>query len=138
MNRREFVASTGLAVLGHVAGPAAALAQSTELADLSMAQAIARIRRKGPSGVSPVDLVQACLTRITKHNDALHAYITVTGEQALADARAMEAEARRGQFRGPLHGVPIALKDNIDTAGGAHAGCSRSACPPATPTSRGG
>ncbi len=125
MNRREFVAGTGLAILGYAARPAAVLAQSTELADLSMAQAIARIRRQGRSGVSPVDLVQACLARIAKHNDALRAYITVTGEQALADARAMDAEARRGQFRGPLHGVPIALKDNIDTAGVRTTGASQ-------------
>jgi aspartyl-tRNA(Asn)/glutamyl-tRNA(Gln) amidotransferase subunit A len=41
----------------------------------------------------------------------------VIPDQALASAREMEAEQQRGKWRGPLHGVPIALKDNIDTAG---------------------
>lgn len=51
------------------------------------------------------------------YNPTLNAFITVTGEQALAAARDMDAERRRGIWRGPLHGIPIALKDNIDTAG---------------------
>ena len=47
----------------------------------------------------------------------MNAYITITREQALASAREMADEQRRGKWRGPLHGIPIALKDNIDTAG---------------------
>ena len=47
----------------------------------------------------------------------MNAYITITREQALAAAREMADEQRRGKWRGPLHGIPIALKDNIDTAG---------------------
>jgi aspartyl-tRNA(Asn)/glutamyl-tRNA(Gln) amidotransferase subunit A len=66
---------------------------------------------------SPVELTQACLKRIESYNPALNAFITVTAEQAITTARAMEAEQRRGHWRGPLHGIPIALKDNIDTAG---------------------
>ena len=66
---------------------------------------------------SPVDLTEACLKRIDKYNSALNAFITVTSEQALAAAREVAAEQRRGKWRGPLHGIPIALKDNIDTAG---------------------
>lgn len=66
---------------------------------------------------SPVDLTEACLKRIEKYNPAVNAFITVTGESALTTAREMEAEAHRGKWRGPLHGIPIALKDNIDTAG---------------------
>lgn len=57
------------------------------------------------------------LERITKYNPALNAFITVTAEHALAAARQMDEEWRRGNWRGPLHGIPIALKDNIDTAG---------------------
>ena len=67
--------------------------------------------------VSPVELTQACLKRIERLNPVLNAFITVTGEQALAEARALEVEQQKGRWRGPLHGVPIALKDNIDTAG---------------------
>ena len=67
--------------------------------------------------VSPVELTTACLARIEKLNPKLNAFITVTAESALAQARQAEAEIRRGDWRGPLHGIPLALKDLIDTAG---------------------
>ena len=67
--------------------------------------------------VSPVEITQRCLDRIEKLNPALNAFITVMGASALADARLAEAEILRGEWRGPLHGVPVALKDLIDTAG---------------------
>jgi aspartyl-tRNA(Asn)/glutamyl-tRNA(Gln) amidotransferase subunit A len=67
--------------------------------------------------VSPVELTTACLTRIGKLNPELNAFITVTPESALAQARQAEAEIRRGGWRGALHGIPLALKDLIDTAG---------------------
>src|SRR5204862_978527 len=62
-------------------------------------------------------LTQACLNRIDKYNPSINAFITITRDQALAAARDMEAEQKSGKWRGPLHGIPIALKDNIDTAG---------------------
>ena len=67
--------------------------------------------------VSPVEVTQECLRRIGRLNPSLNAFITVTGESALAEARRAEAEILRGEWRGPLHGVPVALKDLIDTAG---------------------
>ncbi len=67
--------------------------------------------------VSPVDLTRDCLARIEKLNPALNAFITVTADRALAQAHMAEAEIQRGQWRGPLHGIPLALKDLIDTAG---------------------
>src|SRR5208282_3993859 len=67
--------------------------------------------------VSPVEITVTCLERIEKLNPALNAFITVMAESALAEARAAEAEILRGEWRGPLHGIPIALKDLIDTAG---------------------
>ncbi|MFZ0771646.1 MAG: amidase [Candidatus Sulfotelmatobacter sp.] len=73
-----------------------------------------RLRRKE---VSPLELTRACLDRIEKLNPALNAFITVTPESALAEARAAEIEISRGEWRGPLHGIPVALKDLIDTAG---------------------
>jgi len=73
-----------------------------------------RLRRKE---VSPIELTRDCLDRIEKLNPALNAFITVTAESALAEARAAEIEISRGNWRGPLHGIPIAIKDLIDTAG---------------------
>jgi len=67
--------------------------------------------------LSPVELTQACLAQIEKLNPELNAFITVTADTALAQARAAEAEIQRGDWRGPLHGIPLALKDLIDVAG---------------------
>jgi aspartyl-tRNA(Asn)/glutamyl-tRNA(Gln) amidotransferase subunit A len=73
-----------------------------------------RLRRKE---VSPVELTLDCLDRIEKLNPALNAFISVTAESALAEARIAEIEISRREWRGPLHGIPVALKDLIDTAG---------------------
>jgi aspartyl-tRNA(Asn)/glutamyl-tRNA(Gln) amidotransferase subunit A len=73
-----------------------------------------RLRRRE---VSPVQVTRACLERIEKLDPALNAFITVTAESALTEARAAEMEISRGEWRGPLHGIPVALKDLIDTAG---------------------
>ena len=110
--RRSFLAASTAAAVGLVFKPA--IAESQDLAGMTLQQARQLLRSKA---VSPVDLTRACLTRIERYNGRLDAFITVTGEQALADARAMEAEQAQGKWRGPLHGIPIALKDNIDTAG---------------------
>lgn len=67
--------------------------------------------------LSPVELTKHCLERIEKLNPVLNAFITVTADSAIAAARAAEAEIQQGNWRGPLHGIPIALKDLIDTAG---------------------
>jgi aspartyl-tRNA(Asn)/glutamyl-tRNA(Gln) amidotransferase subunit A len=67
--------------------------------------------------LSPVEVTDAYLNRIDKLNPELTAYVTVTAERARADARALTDEASQGRRRGPLHGVPIGLKDLIDTAG---------------------
>jgi aspartyl-tRNA(Asn)/glutamyl-tRNA(Gln) amidotransferase subunit A len=90
-----------------------ATAQSHDLTALTLKGAAQLLRSKAASSV---ELTQACLNRIEKYNPVVNAFITVTGESALAAARTMQEEAQRGHWRGPLHGVPIALKDNIDTA----------------------
>lgn len=64
-----------------------------------------------------MELTRQCLAQIEKLNPTLNAFITVTAESALAAARTAEAEILRGHWRGPLHGIPLALKDLIDTAG---------------------
>ena len=85
-----------------------------DLSVLTLQDAADQLRRKR---LSPVDLTQACLARIERLNPSLNAFITVSAESALASARSAEAELQRGRWRGPLHGVPIALKDLFDTAG---------------------
>ena len=67
--------------------------------------------------VSPVELTRACLDRIEQLNPKLNAFITVTDTSALEEARKAEAEIARGEWKGPLHGVPLAVKDLIETAG---------------------
>ncbi len=81
---------------------------------LSIAELAPRLQRKE---ISPVEITRECLQRIEKLNPALNAFITVMAESALAEARTAEAEIARGEWRGPLHGIPVALKDLIDTAG---------------------
>lgn len=67
--------------------------------------------------VTPVALVNECLTRIEQLNPTLNAFITVLPEEALKQAAKAEAEIKRGQWRGPLHGIPVAVKDFYDTEG---------------------
>lgn len=67
--------------------------------------------------LSPVELTRACLDRIERLNPTLNAFITITADLALEQAQQAESEIAAGNWRGPLHGIPIALKDNIDTAG---------------------
>ena len=64
-----------------------------------------------------MELTSACLERIERVDPTLNAFITVTADAALVEARAAESELARGRWRGPLHGIPIALKDLVDTRG---------------------
>ena len=108
-SRRHFLAATIAATASRLVS-----ASTQDLAGLTIKQASQLLRRKG---ATPVDLTEACLQRIDELNPRVNAYITVTRDQALDAAREMADEQRRGKWRGPLHGIPIALKDNIDTAG---------------------
>lgn len=99
-----------LAVL--LAAPVAKLAASPT--EWTLQQASEQIRAKK---ISPVELTRTCLDRIQLLNPRLNAFITVMADQALAQARALEAELHTGKWRGPLHGIPIGLKDLYDTAG---------------------
>ena len=67
--------------------------------------------------ISPVELTHDCLARIEQLNPILHAFITVTAESALDRARHAEWEIYHGTCLGPLHGIPIGIKDIIDVAG---------------------
>jgi aspartyl-tRNA(Asn)/glutamyl-tRNA(Gln) amidotransferase subunit A len=67
--------------------------------------------------VSPVELTRACLDRIERVDRAVRAFVSVDPEGALEAAGAAEGEIRAGHYRGPLHGIPIGIKDNYDTFG---------------------
>jgi len=67
--------------------------------------------------LSPVELTQAVLDRIARVDGKLHAYINLMSEGALNEARAAEAEIANGKWRGPLHGIPVAVKDQLDVEG---------------------
>src|SRR5689334_8816016 len=82
--------------------------------EMNLADVAAMIRQKQ---VSPVELTEQCLARISSLNPTVNAFITVTGESALAAARQAEREVMKGEYRGPLHGVPVAVKDLVYTAG---------------------
>jgi aspartyl-tRNA(Asn)/glutamyl-tRNA(Gln) amidotransferase subunit A len=69
------------------------------------------------SSLSPVDLVEDTLERIESLNEELHAYITVTGNSARKEAMKAEADIRAGKYLGPLHGIPVSLKDLIYVTG---------------------
>ena len=82
--------------------------------EISIAKASDLLRRKQ---ISPVDVTKTCLDRIERLNPTINAFITVMHDSALAQARKAEEEIHAGNWRGPLHGIPIGLKDLIDTAG---------------------
>jgi len=85
-----------------------------DLTALTIAEAARQIARKQ---LSPVELTQGALQRISALNPRLNAFITVLGDQALTTAQVAEREMMSGQKRGPLHGIPIALKDLCATKG---------------------
>ena len=87
---------------------------ASELVMLDLSEASRAVQKKE---VSPVELTQACLARIEKLNPRLNAFITITGDAALEAARKAEAEIARGEWKGPLHGIPLAVKDLIETGG---------------------
>ena len=86
----------------------------SQLTFLSIEQAGRLLRRRE---ISPVELTEACLARIERLNPHLNAFLTVLSDSARQQARAAERELRRKRWRGPLHGIPVALKDNFWTHG---------------------
>src|SRR5260221_504257 len=87
---------------------------ASELPLLDLSEASRAVQKKE---VSPVELTQACLARIQRLNPKLNAFITVTDTPALEAARKAEGEIARGEWKGPLHGIPLAVKDLVETAG---------------------
>ena len=117
LSRRAFIRTTAGAFGGMIVpltSAGAAPRGADDLLALSIGDAGVLIRRRK---LSPVELTRAYLARIERLNPELNAFITVTADSALTEARTAEADVMRGMWRGPLHGIPIALKDLFDTAG---------------------
>src|SRR5215472_1994184 len=92
--------------------PIQTMAAEKEITDIKTLQERLRTQE-----VSPVEIVNRCLKRIEQLNPRLNAFITVLADQALEQARVAEAEIKAAKWRGPLHGVPVGIKDFYDTAG---------------------
>jgi len=88
------------------------VATEKEIPDIATLQARFRARK-----LSPLDVVEACLKQIEQVNPKLNAFITVLPEQALEQAQIAEGEMKAGKWRGPLHGIPVGIKDFYDTEG---------------------
>jgi aspartyl-tRNA(Asn)/glutamyl-tRNA(Gln) amidotransferase subunit A len=118
-SRRSFITTATATAVSLAWGTSNAASQSPgnpadDLTSLSIRDAAELLRRKK---ISPVELTTACLKRIEQFNPALNAFITISADAALAQARTAETEIQRGMWRGTLHGIPISLKDLFDTAG---------------------
>ncbi len=116
LNRRDFVktAAGAYALCAVTNSSRVYAAGADDLAKITISEAS---RRLHSNEITSTQLTQACLDRSKIYNPKVNAYITVMHEDALAQAAQLDNEARAGKFRGALHGIPIALKDNIDTAG---------------------
>src|SRR5437660_7686821 len=113
MSRREFLQAgvgTGIGLGSTLQG----IPQRKDLAFLSISELSELIRTRK---ISPVEITQTILERIETLNPAVNAYITVTRDLAMKAAQEAESEIQRKKWPGPLHGVPIAVKDLFDTAG---------------------
>lgn len=86
-------------------------AQAKPLFHLTINEAGGLIRKRD---LSPVELTRALLARIDSVDGTLHAYLNLMAESALAEARAAEKEILRGGYKGPMHGIPVAVKDQLD------------------------
>jgi len=116
-DRRDFLKATAGVYAATALGAARGEAAPTRPDDLTALSLIDAAELLRARKVSPVELTNACLARIERLNHTLNAFITVTADGAVTQAREAEAEIQKGRWRGPLHGVPVALKDIIDTAG---------------------
>src|SRR5205823_748167 len=89
-------------------------AKADDLTYLSVTDAASLLRTRR---LSPVDLTRAVLDRIDRLDSKIGAFITVAHDEAMAAARAAEREIATGPYRGPLHGIPVGVKDTHYTRG---------------------
>lgn len=90
------------------------MTNANDVVKLTLHEAAEKVRTRE---LTSVELTNACLDRIAAVDPQLNSFITVTGESALRTAEQLDTELSGGHYRGPLHGIPIALKDLLDTAG---------------------
>lgn len=123
LTRRGFGILAGGAVIAEtllgnwpmLAQPAAGeVADADKLSAMSLTEVSEMVHNKT---ITSTQLVKALLDRINVYNPKVNCYVTVMAKEALGQAAQLDAEQKANKFRGPLHGIPIALKDNIDTAG---------------------
>lgn len=114
MNRRDFIGHSVGAALTVGVGSTVLAANASDPTQLTIVEASRLIRSRA---LSPVELLEAYLKRIDLFNPRLNAFILVTRDLAYQQAREAEAQVAAGKWRGPLHGIPVALKDNMDTRG---------------------
>src|SRR2546428_2102201 len=87
------------------------------MTDLALETLTAVAQRVQACDLSPVELTRSLLDRITRLDQRFQSYVTVLAEQAMVQARAAEADIAGGHYRGPLHGIPMAVKDLCFTRG---------------------
>jgi len=85
----------------------------TKLNELTATEAV---KSMAPGEISAADLMQACLDRVAEREDDVRAWAYINPDQAMAEARAADAARAKGETLGPLHGLPVGIKDIIDTA----------------------
>ena len=86
----------------------------TDLLNMTISELAPKVQAKE---VSPVELTDAALAHADRLQPVLNSFITILHDQARAQAREQEAALMRGEYRGPLHGIPVGIKDNLATAG---------------------
>ena len=117
VTRRDFLAAAAALPVAQNASPGTGVRAAVAPPDLpyvSLTEASALIKSRR---LSPVELTQAILDRVDRLDARIGAFITVTRDEALRAARAAEQEIARGQYRGPLHGIPFGVKDTHYTTG---------------------
>ena len=86
----------------------------TDLLSMTISELAPKVQAKE---ISPVELTDAALAQLDRLQPVLNSFITILHDQARIQARGQEAALMRGEYRGPLHGIPVGIKDNLATAG---------------------
>ena len=86
----------------------------SEIVNLTIAELAPKIEARE---ISPVEITEAALAQADRLQPKLNSFITILHEEARSQAKELESALMRGEYKGPLHGIPIGIKDNLATAG---------------------